>query len=292
MLTIDEIEELEFGLVRSLQGGRVEYMQDDIIRWNPYLHGIVGLYNGNMWVPIMPAENIYFENSQYDINGSLLEPSTNYDVFARFYDYETFTLELSPWSSDTVRAVEPSRFEGVLVYDNTTVSGKQMRYIATVRMDGSVNFADSLTQRFVVNWDNPIYKSLHSYNSSSASWNTGYGDTTWAEFRDGTSQVRGEFLSIHPSVGGYLGRAQTYVDGGSHWPWVGLGCNSTSSPSGGKGSCHRAYDTNLKSISCMSYFVPVIGYNYITIVVRAQSSFDASCYGASDLTRAVAQILV
>lgn len=283
MLTLDEIKELEMGLVRSLQGGRIDYYNTTTLMWNSYIHGTVGIYNGSMWVPVTPPSQVNFVNNSYDINGSSLVAGKNYDVFARYQNEQTFSLALAPWTSNTSRVSELSRFEGVLVY-NTTTSGKQMRYLGTIRTDSSINFVDSATQRFVVNWDNCIMKCVNTYNSSYTDWT--WSSTTWQEFRAGSSQVKGEFL-LTRSGSSFMSVAQAYISADSSQVWLATALNSTTAYSG-KDIFDYVYGNSRHTIICHTYISPVLGYNYITMLAKNSSS--SSLYGGQDHTRGIAFI--
>jgi hypothetical protein len=281
MLSIDELKEIEFGLIRTLQGGRIEYCDNTRIRWEPYEHGVVGLYNGTVWVPVSPPDYVYFNTTDYTIHGASISGNTNYDVYARYQNESTFKVEIVPWTSNTVRQKEPDRFEGVLVYNSATASGKQMRYMGSIRTtSGTAYFADSDTQRFVVNWNNPVTKSVITYNGLTVDWNS---TASWQEFRAGFSQVRGEFLSLYSTLS-LPAMVQAYLTVNGHYAVIGLGLNNTVTYTG-KIGYYYTHGNSFSAAYTLTYGVPVIGYNYITLVGKYIISSAGTFSGDSTLTR-------
>jgi hypothetical protein len=280
-LTLTELKDIEFAGIRPQQGGRLEYYTDTILKWEPYLHNAIGLYTGTTWVSVIPsATNVYFTTASAAMNGVALTSSKNYDVYARYQNATSFELGLYPWSSDTARTVTPSLFEGVYVYENTTTSGKQWRYLGTVRLNASTYFADVENQRFIINWNNKKLKHVRSYNTYGAAVSITTMNT-WLELNAAT-QVKGEFLSLSSSVSlagavmsGGQGVYETYTGNSLYCC---LGFNSTSAQTSFRGTIYQPNQANwVQGVSAHAPVLisPVFGYNYITVLFR--STTNSAC---------------
>lgn len=131
--------------------------------WTPYTSDAIALYNGSSWV----IRNI----SQRSLALSGLTANKNYDVFV--YDNAgTPTLELGPaWTSDTVRATNIVRLNGVFVKSGTPTR----RYVGSIRATSATTTESSNTNRFVYNYSNPLPTQMyavgsftHTYTSSTS----------------------------------------------------------------------------------------------------------------------------
>jgi len=172
------------GGVTDVVNGRIEFVNATQIKWRFLYSNQIRLWNPTLgqWEIVSCTSELTFPSSGLDLNGSGLAASYNYDVFAQYASASGFNLVLKKWTSDTVRAVAPTQWQGILCYDNTTDDGKKRRYVGTVRLidnAGSPNFAWSSTQKFIWNYYNRLgYHSViadstsHTYTTSSyRPWN-------------------------------------------------------------------------------------------------------------------------
>jgi hypothetical protein len=274
-LTLTELKDIEFAGIRPQQGGRLEYYTDTILKWEPYLYGAIGLYTGTTWVSVIPsATNVYFTTASAAMNGVALTSSKNYDVYARYQNATAFELGLYPWDSDTARTVTPSLFEGVYVHENTTTSGKQWRYLGTVRLNASTYFADVENQRFIVNWNNKKLKHVRTYNTYGAALTIPATVNAWFELNAAT-QVKGEFLSLSSDLSlagavmmGGAGMYENYINFTYHccMSLNSVTAQATYSFRGSKYEPNQSAWVQGLSLHAPVMIAPVFGYNYISLL--------------------------
>lgn len=271
MVTISSISELQTGMIRTVQGGRIDYVSSDQIQWSPYKMNLVGIYDGHSWVPVSPSSNIDFYASYNDYDGLAISSDNNYDVYAKFISSTSFSLELVSWASDTARNSSTWKlFQGIRVYDLSD-EGKTMRYLGSVRLkilDTELKFVDDLYRRLVVNLNNVVIKTLRTYHSNSSS-DTQTTGGTWKELFDG-GQTRAEFLVLDstssvggPSIIGHEGDRSTDADSR-----VGWAMNITNGRTG-VGMRHmrcNIYNYEDNESNCIGFGAgkPNVGYNYVT----------------------------
>lgn len=147
------------------------------IYYTPFNGDKISLIDNGMWRTFKFAE----------LSKSLgtLVANKNYDVFI-WSNSGTLTLEVSPWTSDNQRS--PS-------YDLITIDGSSnkvgaylqigtyRRYLGTFRTTSTTTTADSETQRFVWNVNNPFQKVLWkgaatSHTYTTATWRNWNNDAT------------------------------------------------------------------------------------------------------------------
>jgi hypothetical protein len=271
MFSTSQLSDIESGMIRPIHGGRLEYYSPTEIRWEPFVHNKVSLWNGNTWILCSCDTYIPIYNTSTDMFGGTLTYGVNYDVFL-YPSGSTFVCALSPWGTDTVRSKDLTRFQGIQVYDATTSEGRKYRFIGTIRLwnnSGPV-FGDTNTKRLVANLDHKKIKCLVSYNTSTSSW---VCTTTnqWVEYRLGGSQIRGEFISLvsGTAVSGFAG---LYKDWQHEPTTMGVGVNSTSTSH----ICNIVEHSSWAQAT-EEHFLPcfgevVLGYNYITMLIKTSSS--------------------
>lgn len=283
-LTMEQIIELETGVIRTLQGGRIERLSDSSMAWRPFKHGTVGIYNGDLWVPITPEPADYpsLSNVATDIDGATMSGGRNYDIFAEYHNEDTFNLVSAEWTDDNTRRYDIEQFQGVYVQENTTTSGQCRRYLGTIRLNDDGNYQDDQRRRFVVNWDNWVVKHVRMRCSVNENWSSNTGGS-FVEFRNGSDVERGEFLCVHEGVS-YAGTAVVYRNyraEGSSTPHSRFttSMNKTNSVSYG---CEGYLDGRNYYIPCETLFgqgqdEPAIGYNYVTMVFRSWDAVNHYC---------------
>lgn len=281
-LTIEQLIELENGVIRTLQGGRMERVLDSSLIWRPFKHGTVGIYNGDLWVPITPEPADYpsLSNVATDIDGATMSGGRNYDVFAEYHTEDTFNLVSAEWSDDNTRKYDIEQFQGVYVQENTTTSGQCRRYLGTIRLNDDGNYQDDQRRRFVVNWDNWVVKHVRIRCNTNSNWSSNTGGS-WVEFRNGSNVERGEFLCVHQGVayGGavviYGNHRQSYDDRNSR---ISTAMNKTNGRSNGcEGRLHATHDCPCESMVGLGNDTPNLGYNYVTMVYRSWIARNEYC---------------
>jgi hypothetical protein len=280
-LTISDLKEIEFAGVRVQQGGRLEYYSDSTLQWQPYYNSSIGLYTGTTWSLVTPPSTVSFVTTTSAMNGAALLSNKNYDVYARYQSAASFELCLYPWTSDTARLVTPTVFEGVYVYENSTTSGKQWRYLGTARLNSSKSFVDSESQRFIINHNNKELNYVRCWNNYGGTFSLPTTQNTWYNPSPAT-EVRGEFLSLTPSGGVTL--YGSFNAGGmglstirANWQFfTGLSLNATNttaqySPNNG---FWQTYAAGLAGGAMGAPIIvsPGFGYNYILVLVNSNDA--------------------
>ena len=203
-ISSNHLKELELAMIRPLQGGRITNYSLTELRWEPYHHNKVSLHNGRFW-EIFGFDYLSLSCSGVDFNNAQIVGNKQYDVYIN-YNEGNPRLDLVPWFNDLSRTIYPFNYNGVLVYNSTTEQGVKLRFIGSIRTvvsGGDVSFINTKSQRFVVNWDNPIISAVQTYHQAitnttfnPSNGRPGYNSIT--EFNYGSGMIRGEFLVIHP----------------------------------------------------------------------------------------------
>jgi hypothetical protein len=146
------------------------------VYFTPYRGNRCALYNATLayWTP-----SIFTERS---VTNAGVTASRPHDVF--LYDNSgTLTLELTAWTSDTVRATGITLQDGVYVKSGATTR----RYLGTVYVDASSQFTDSAAKRYVWNYQHRVRRPLQKIESTD-SW--AYTATTFRQANNAaTNQV-------------------------------------------------------------------------------------------------------
>jgi len=141
------------------------------IYYTPYNGDRISLYDGTNWAT--------YTFTQRSLALGTLTSGKNYDVFM-YNNSGTLTLELSSaWTSDTVRANALTLQNGVYVKSGSTTR----RYLGTFRTTSTTTTEDSITKKFVWNFNNrverPMYKNgTTSHTYTTASWRNWNNDAT------------------------------------------------------------------------------------------------------------------
>ena len=263
-------------MIKSLCGGRMELSGVDTLVWNPVVHNMICLHNGDHWAVVTPVSTpTILIGDAKDIAGSGLQNDYNYDVFARYVSNTDFEFVFNKWADDVTRVVEPSWYEGVLVYD-TSSSGIMMRYLGMVRPTGGV-FKDDENYRYVINHYNIIEKPLRCYLTYMGTRATGAFD--WRELNNGIDMVRGYFLAHEYRE--FLSHANlgwSSYNASNGWVWFGTLTNSTTNtPSGMAVYEIDVTDDNIGMI-WTSKVNSRAGLNYMTMVESQDSNINNTTY--------------
>ena len=115
----------------------------------PFTSGTIDLYDGSKWVSLTSGE--------VSLALSSLTSGKNYDVFA--YDSSgTLTLELHGWVSNTWRATQLVRQDGIWCKTGALTR----RYVGTIRTTGTNTTEDTPEQQFVWNAYNRVFRAYTS----------------------------------------------------------------------------------------------------------------------------------
>ncbi len=156
----------------------------------PHTSNQIALYNGTVWLE--------YEVDEISLALGTLTSGKNYDVFV--YDNAgTVAMELTAWSTDTVRVTALVRQNGVWVKTGALTR----RYVGTIRTTATTTTEDSISKRFVWNQYNQVKRALRVIESTS-SWS--HGNASWRQVRS-VSTNRVEYVS---------GQADTLIYLNSH----------------------------------------------------------------------------
>lgn len=188
----------------------------------PYLDDRISLFDGTNWQMYSTAgQEVAVDFTQAANN---LTSGTNYDLFV--YDSGgsvTFDAPVA-WTSDKVRATSLGHQNGVPV----KLSDKTRRYVGTIRASAANTVADSVTQRYVWNFNNRVLRHMKALESA-ANWS--YTSTTWRPMNNNTANaidlVRG--LDEDSVVAFVLGGANNNTSGVSAAVGVGIGVTNANS---------------------------------------------------------------
>lgn len=168
------------------------------VYFTPYNGNLIGIYDGTSWKL----------HTFTEMTGALgtLSADTNYDRF--IYDNAgTLAFEDVAWTNDTTRATALTTQDGVLVKSGATTR----RYLGTFRTTSTTTTEDSVTKRFVWNYNNRVGRSMvkaatstHVY--STAAWRAWNNDTANA-----LNFVSGEADALLGMIGGQISAATGYV---------------------------------------------------------------------------------
>lgn len=188
------------------------------VYFTPFGGNRIALYDGSAtWATITFSE----------ISASLSGLTANlpYDVFC-YNNSGTATLELTAWTSSSARATALTTQNGVLVRSGATTR----RYLGTILITASTGQCeDSAKFRGVYNFYNQVGRSLQCTDSTNT-WT--YASTTWRSFNNSTTLGTGAVRYID-GQGNVPLRAQALgVATDNALKYIGVGVNSTSSPSG------------------------------------------------------------
>lgn len=232
------------------------------IYFTPYLGNRITIYDGTRWKLYSFTER------------SLALTATsgkNYDVF--IYDNAgTLALELSAaWTNDSTRADALTTQDGVYVKSGATTR----RWLGTIRASGTNVVEDSEAKRFVWNAFNQQYRSVYKTETTDT-WS--YGTNTWRQ-ANGSSSNQIEVVLGSASVVSLNLIANAY-SGSAPNRWVGIGVDSTTSPSGVRGV---SYASNA-DVPCFANYVGSLsaGYHYLAWLEKADGSVAFSGDNAGD----------
>ena len=210
--------------------------------YTPYSHDQISLYDNatTKWLP--------YDFQERSIILSGLISGRNYDVFL-FNNFGTLTLELTAWTNNTARASALGRLNGVLVKN----SDYSRRYVGTIRTTSSSTTEDSITKRFVWNYDNRTERRIYKGEIVTHTYTT----AAWRVWR-GTSGTRCEFVVGWPDQLVHL-EVAGQTTGSGEYCGVGIDGNIVD---GAAGTFHNPTGSQLRQSASGHWFVHTPGYHY------------------------------
>lgn len=245
--------------------------------WTPYLSKNLALFDGTRW--------ILYQLNELSLALSGLTSGKNYDAFVD-NNSGTPALQLGPaWTNDTTRATGLTTQDGIKVLSGTLTS----RWVGTIRTTGTTTTEDSgggsTTQvggkRYVWNAFNQVPRPLRLIDTAD-SWS--YTTGTWRVWNGATSPLN--------AVEYVVGDAAVLIDaelyGGAflqsnsaRGPKIGIGVDSTSSPSGIRGGAYGGDtgfgQTHVMTSRYLNY--PGLGYHVLNAL---EYGGDGSCTFVGD----------
>ncbi len=195
-------------------------------------------------------------------SGAAMAASTLYYVYVSNSSASSFASDLR--ASTTA----PLAYNGVK-YLGASGNAANWRFVGWLRTNGSTQFVDSDTQRFVVNFYNRIRKRLYSCpgysdNNAKTTWTT--ASTTWTSANAGTGSKL-EFIANGEDSVFYTGLCMS--DAGSVEHRGGVGEGSTTTPAVGVRGLEGAGEIYILPVS--KAYVPAEGYAYLELLVGVTS---------------------
>lgn len=142
-----------------------------IVYYTPYNGNKIALYSGTAW------QLLSFSELSVAVPATT---NTNFDIFA-YNNNGTVALETANWSTDTVRATELIRQDGVLCKTGALTR----RYLGTGRTTSvSTQIENSDTKRYLWNYYNQIESKLSKLDSTDHSYGT---SGAFRQYAGGTS---------------------------------------------------------------------------------------------------------
>ena len=140
------------------------------IYYTPYNGDRISLYDGTNWAT--------YTFTQLSLALGTLTSGLNYDVFM-YNNSGTLTLELAAWTNDTTRTTALVLTNGVYLKTGALTR----RYLGTIRTTSTTTTEDSITKKFVWNFNNrverPLYKNgTTSHTYTTAAWRNWNNDAT------------------------------------------------------------------------------------------------------------------
>lgn len=140
------------------------------IYYTPYTGDKISLYSGTSWAT--------YQFSELSLALGTLTSGKNYDVFV-YNNAGTLTLETAVWTNDTTRATSLTLTNGIYLKTGALTR----RYLGTFRTTSTTTTEDSITKRFVWNFNNRVEKPLYkngttSHTYTTASWRNWNNDAT------------------------------------------------------------------------------------------------------------------
>lgn len=188
----------------------------------PFGGNQIGLYDGSAWSVLNTAE--------MSISLSGLAANSVHDVFV-YNNAGTPTLELTAWTNDTTRATSLVLQDGILCRSGALTR----RYLGTILITATTGQCeDSLKFRGIDNFYNRIVRPLRCSDSTNT-WS--YTSATWRPFNNSTVLGVGTVKFIDGIGDKVIDATACGVGDVIGENAIGVGVNSTNTPSGLRGSC-------------------------------------------------------
>ena len=222
------------------------------IYYTPYNGNRISIYDGTNWST--------YTFTQLSLALGTLTSGLNYDVFV-YNNSGTLTLETAAWTNDTTRATSLTLTNGV--YLKTGASTR--RYLGTFRTTSTTTTEDSLSKRYLWNFNNKVLRSLylymysgsHTYNGNAREWN------------NGTSITRLQFLT---GIDGetFIANGYAAITSGGFPCNAYFGVDSTTAQFGSTTTDDRAAVFTRRSLTTAGQVNA--GYHYMTFIQSTESA--------------------
>lgn len=214
------------------------------IRYTPYLHNQIALYDGTSWVPKTFSE-LSQATTDTTKSPAAVANNSNYDLFV-WNDSGTLRCTRGPaWTSDTGRGTgagttELERVDGVLVNKIAITNGPAAQrgvYVGTIRSNGSAA-VDFIYGTSAAGGGGASFGVWNMYNrvniatqvrDSNATWT--YGTNTWRA-ADNSNTYRVSFVTGLQEDALYASYATEIAGTSTAYGVLGIGFDSTSTVSG------------------------------------------------------------
>jgi hypothetical protein len=222
----------------------------------PRVGNCIALYDGTNW-------NIR-TSAEFSLALGTLTSGRPYDVFC--YDNSgTPTLEFTSWTNDTTRATALTYQDGVLVKTGAATR----RYLGTFYTTSTTQTEDSAAKRFLWNYYHRVLRPMERYDAT-ATWSY-----TTATFRQANAATANQ-LDYVCGVGEDAVQA-TLVAGGTNstgnvFFQIGIGVDSTSSPTGPVGRKQMVENGTVEMASTSYVGLPGAGRHYLTWLEYAEAT--------------------
>lgn len=233
----------------------------------PYKGNSIGLYSGGSWT--------VFQTAQVSLSLASLSANTLYDIFA-YNSSGAVTLEALAWSNSgagtSARDTALAYQDGILVKSGDSTR----RYLGTIRTvaAGQTEFsfgADSSlgteAKFYVWNYYNRVDVST-GFQVTTSSW--AYVTATWRPANNSTS-FRCSFVCGVPEDTVEATYTCNFLNNSS--PYIGVGLNSTTAPSGATGSMYVSLNAGYSAPQGRAKSRPALGFNFTQALERGSGTF-------------------
>lgn len=206
------------------------------------------------------------------ITNSGLSANTNYDVFA-YWTGSAIALELSAWTNNTTRTDSVTRIMGKWV----KAANYTRALLGTIRTNGSIQFTNTVTQRFINNIYNKRPCKLKQADTTS-SWT--YNTATWRQVR-ATSTNQVDFVISEPGVSVDLTYTIQCSHGASTFARAAMGIDSTSAVSSDSTTIVSPIQISSTMVVDLKTDAIAVGYHYVAMLEFSSGGNTTTFFGGS-----------
>lgn len=260
------INDFRLTLTSGLPVTTADVTASNTVYCTPYVGRRIAIFDGTRW-------NLH-TSAEISLALSGLTSGKPYDVFC-YNNAGTPTLELLVWTNDTTRATALTYQDGVLVASGAATR----RYLGTFYTTSATTTEDSAANRYLYNYYNRVRRSMVR-KESTASWT--YTTAAWRQANGSTSNQLNFIQGVAEDSVSARVLAQYYNGSASHFS-VGVGLDSTTTPSGLNGQIYE--QTGTGTIGTADYEgIPAAGRHYLAWLEISQASGTGTWFGATSST--------